>query len=293
MESRTLYRPAGVVVAAVLTALPGSAQTPTHLDAFLSQVEDANRRFADVDVAIAEGYRKLGPDFPGMGEHWIHPGSVIAGRLDPQRPPVLTYTLVGEERSLVGFAFTRVLGPGETVPNGPFPAEAWHDHTGGVDEESLLLSGPASMHPNEDGFRLSMVHVWTPLRNPDGTLAQNNWALPFFRAGLGVPPNVSSEAARGLSLIGVGAAFYEQVLRDGVGLEGAALTTAIEVFVDGQRHVGEWIASRRGRAAVSTQDVVELEEVWASVWHELRERLPPHAYVRIAMLGEDAGHTGN
>lgn len=271
--------------------LPAAAQSGAALHDFLAEVERASRRFESVDSAIAAGYRKLGPDFPGMGEHWIHPGLVIAGALDPARPPVVAYTSFGTERRLVGVAYTRVLGPDEDPPAGPFPPAAWHDHTGGVDEESLLLAGPASMHPPESGFRLAMVHVWTTVANPEGVLAQNNWGLPFHRAGLDVPGDVSSEAARALSLAGVGSAFYEQLLREGIGLRGEELQVAIAAFESGASAVRAWLdgedlarAENPAGEDGARSATAELEEVWAGVWRALDEGLGPEARQRLAVL---------
>ena len=58
---------------------------------------------------------------------------------------------------------------------------------GQVTEESLLLNHPSSATASDPTFRLSMVHVWLPLANPDGLLVQNNWAIPYLRAGMEPP----------------------------------------------------------------------------------------------------------
>jgi hypothetical protein len=281
------------VLLAVTTPLarPATAQAPVDRT-FLDEVDRTAEQFAHVDAAVAAGYRKLGPDFPGMGEHWIHPSRVISGIIDPKRPPVLAYTRVGAERVLVGVAFTRVLGPDEQVPAGPFPPAAWHDHTGGVDEESLLLSGPASMHASGDGFRLAMVHVWRPLENPDEVFAQNNWRLPFARASLrvGSDRKIPSEAARGLSLAGVGAGFYDQLLRDGIGLDESSLETARQAFRAGGWKAESWLQKHRDDDPIEAAALAELQAIWVSVWTELEATLPGDSYARIAMLGPASAH---
>jgi hypothetical protein len=287
---------ASVVAQSASAATPAQATLPTlgasttdELTAFLAAVEREVGRFERVEAAIAEGYRKLGPDFPGMGEHWIHPGLVISGTPDPARPPVIAYTRFGAERRLVGVAYTTVLGPEDEPPDGPFPPDSWHDHTGGVDEESLLLAGPASMHASEAGFRLAMVHVWIPARNPQGVLAQNNWALPFLRAGLDVPESVSSEAARALSLAGVGEAFYAQLLREGVGLQGEELRLAMEAFTSGSSSARAWLdrqqlASAESAGGTHRAAVAELEAVWARVWRDLDSALAGEARAKLSVL---------
>lgn len=261
------------------------AQAPQETESFLREVQTAGRRFAELGVAVAEGYRKLGPDFPGMGEHWVHPGLVIAGDLDPTRPPVIGYTLVNGERRLISFAYTRVLGPHELPPAAPFPQEAWHDHTGGVDEESLLLSGPMSVHEGDHGFRLSMVHLWLDTDNPDGTLAQNNWALPFLRAGVASPEGVSSEAARALSLsTDEGAAFYDELLREGVQLDGPELDRATAAFEDAARASGV-VSERMGTEGLATgEDIRALEAIWAELWTRLERRLSSRSLTAMAVL---------
>ena len=94
-------------------ALPVAAQHHPHdpvaapeARTFIQATVDATRRFASRTEAIRAGYRRLGPDFPGMGEHWVHPGRIVAGVLDPVRPPVLSYVVVAGEPRLAGVAFT-------------------------------------------------------------------------------------------------------------------------------------------------------------------------------------------
>ena len=265
------------------TGVAGQDPTPA---AFASAAMEEVARFSDVGVAIAEGYRKLGPDFPGMGEHWINPTLVIEGRLDPQRPPVLAYARVDGERRFVGFAFTHVLGPEESIPEGPFPSHAWHDHSGGVDEESVLLSGPVSIHGRSRGFRLSMVHVWAPLENADGLLAQNNWALPFVRAGLSVPQHVTIEAARALSTGGEGSEFYRALLQEGLRLEGHNLDVASAAFAQAGEDADEWVAGQRAGEG-HARAMAELEQIWRVLWERLQAELPADVFdgIRILNLG--------
>lgn len=270
-------------LAAVFWASPGIAGQDRESADFAATAREAVTRFSDLSVAMAEGYRRLGPDFPGMGEHWINPTLVIKGELNPSRPPVLSYARVSGEARLVGFAFTRVLAPGESPPEGPFPPAAWHDHSGGVDEESVLLSGPASVHGTKDGFRLSMVHVWAPLENPDGLLSQNNWVLPFLRAGVPIPARPTMTAARALSTRGGGLDFYGALLREGLSLEGDDLDTAYAAFAEAGARAESWVTDRQGRRA-DAADLAELEGIWADLWARLRDRLPAPVFASIQIL---------
>ena len=108
-----LTLPSALASALGLLAVPAAtlAQEPTLAD-FAAEATGEAERFADLGVAIAEGYRKLGAGLPGHGGALDQtPTLVIRGELDPARPPVLAYALVGSERKLVGFAYTHVLGP--------------------------------------------------------------------------------------------------------------------------------------------------------------------------------------
>jgi hypothetical protein len=124
-----------------------------------------------------------------------------------------------------------------------------------------------SMHAEDGGFRLSMVHVWLGAENPDGVLAQNNWTLPFLKAGMPAPARASSEAARALSLSSdEGMAFYGQLLREGVGLRGEELDLAVATFEESAR-------AARAAAATSEVDVRALEAIWTTLWTDLERAL--------------------
>ena len=277
--------PSALASALGLLAVPAStlAQEPT-LAAFAAEATGEAERFADVGVAIAEGYRKLGPDFPGMGEHWINPTLVIRGELDPARPPVLAYALVGSERKLVGLAYTHVLGPDDAPPEAPFPVEAWHDHTGGVDEESLLLVGAASVHGGAEGFRLAMVHFWSPVENADGLLEQNNWALPFLRVGLAAPERPTEAAARALSTVGDGLSFYRHLLEVGVGLEDGDLETVLMLFGEASQRAARWLKTQPRDTAPTPGALGELGGVWTDLWSRLKEDVSAEVFARLEVL---------
>ena len=67
----------------------------------------------------------------------------------------------------------------------------------------------------EAGPRLAMLHAWVWMENPDGTFAQHNWALPFARSTISVPPDVPEAAARALSLASGNEPFYSEMLLSG------------------------------------------------------------------------------
>jgi hypothetical protein len=68
------------------------------LDALAEAAAGASARFADRRLAIAAGYRRIGTDFPAMGEHWLLTGAILHAEVDPARPTMLTYVTVDGHR---------------------------------------------------------------------------------------------------------------------------------------------------------------------------------------------------
>ena len=265
---------------------PGEAGRAVHARspearAFVSAATEATRRFADRSQAIRAGYRKLGPDFPGMGEHWVHPGRIVRGVLDAVAPPVLSYVEIDGEPVLVGLAFTLPLGADEAPPAEPLGVEVWHDHSGAVDEETLLLNHPSSMHDDPGGPRLSMVHVWTDLENPDGVLAQNNWRLPWVRVGLDPPEEPAMEAARGVSLAYGGRDFYRELIGRAAELtpgEEEAVEAALETWSGRAEALAD---ARRADGEAGTDGFAS---AWRGFWDAVRAGVGSEAWVRLAPL---------
>lgn len=263
---------------------PASPLDQPGVAAFLDSLRTAGARFQSVDDAIAAGYRKLGPAFPGMGEHWIHPGRVVSGRVDPTAPSVLAFATIGGERRLIAAAFTVPLAPGERPPTYPAGAGVWHDHADRVDEELLLLAHPASHMAAGERPRLAMFHAWMWLENPAGVFAQNNWTLPFAQAGLDVERAPSPDAARALSLLTAGRDYY-MALFTAAGPpspeEGARLAALLDRYA---REVEEW---REGATSVGREGIVELEARWLAFWQDVRNAVGEPTWERLSPLAGD------
>jgi hypothetical protein len=261
---------------------PTAPATPELLE-FVASVHEQTVRFADPAAAAREGYRRLGPDFPGMGQHWFHPGRVVSGDLNPGRPPVLNYAPVDGKPSLVGVAFTVALDVGEKPPSVFGSSDVWHDHAGSVDEEGLFLDHSASNRPGaETEPRVAMVHVWM-MPNPGGPLSQNNWTLPFARLGIAPPPHYTVSAARALSLASNDPEYYLQLFESAAHLDErdrAVVRAAIMQHADRAR---AWAASTRARSVVDTR---ALEEIWRSLWLDLERGLTPPAWTALRRFAE-------
>src|SRR5512141_722095 len=95
-------------IAAVLLVAQSALAQPRvnpRLDSLAEATAAATERFADRRVAAAEGYRRLGADFPGMGEHWLHPGALLSGAIDAKRPTILIYATIAGAPKLLGVGF--------------------------------------------------------------------------------------------------------------------------------------------------------------------------------------------
>lgn len=276
-----------VLVAAGAGWMPARAQQPIMPNdtgaAFLSRVRVATDRYRDRQRAILDGYRPIGGDFPGMGEHWLQIGILFSGRFTIEEPPVLEYATIDGRPTLVGVAYALPLLAGEQAP--PFPGvHAWHEHTGTVEEETDLLSQVMMSHAPMPAPRLAMLHVWAWLPNPAGVFSADNWALPFVRAGLVAPANdPGAVAGRVVSLVSGGDAFYASVFES---LSGAtsADSIAIASAVGAARVAAQaWIAAR-GPHAASSEDLDRLRAIWSDMWLALDSTLTSATRERLSSI---------
>lgn len=248
---------------------------------FIARARAATQRYFEPGAAAADGYRAVGPDFPAMGAHWVHPGLVIAGVFDAEQPQILSYASVAGAVRLVGVAYAIPLAEGESPP--AFPNEhAWHVHSGTIEEESLLRTHAG--HGEADGFRLAVLHAWIWLENPAGTFATDNWALSYARLGLAPPRDAPLDAARSLSLASGGDAFYLAVLwalvRPDPAQE-AAITATIarcrERVLDQLRA----LEAHDGPNELGAVETAMLATLWAEMWDELERRLGAQLAERV------------
>ena len=270
--------PAGADSAAAASAAHGAhaehAPPAQAVDRDAAQADFARRaregtaRFRDRRAAIAAGYRRLGADFPAMGEHWVNPGLAVSGRFDPARPAMLSYVVVGGAPRLVGVVYAVPLAPGERPPAIPDLPSRWHEHNGTVDEESLTPShdahgghGDAASPAEAPRARLAILHAWTETPNPAGLFATDNWSLPFVRAGLAPPASPDPLAARALALVAGAEPYYLRLLGAGAPLAPDADAGA-RAALDAARDEVAALLARRSGDALDAAGLHALRDVW-------------------------------
>jgi hypothetical protein len=248
--------------------------------AFAERARDATARYQDRAAAIADGYRLIGEDFPGMGEHWIHIGRVFDGAYDATRPEILTYvTLAGTPR-LLGIAYALPLLDGEVPPEEPAGRAAWHAHAGSIDDETLAPHHHHSGHADH-GPRLAMVHAWVWFENPEGLFAADNWAIPFLRLGLEAPRQAAPEAGKALSLLTGGDAYVARVVRSAVE-PGTLDEAALRAVIAGASGTVAAVVERRSGARLPPEALAALTAAWQALWSDIEAMLPAEAAARLA-----------
>ena len=256
----------GLILALTGLANQAAAQespSPSRQD-FIAIVREATARYRDRAVAISDGYRPIGPDFPGMGEHWISVPLLLKGEVDPRRPPILEYATLGNEVTLVGAAFAVLLKGGERPPSGAIPvAETdWHYHSGTVSEESFVASHAAGGHQHDSGPAIAVLHVWAWYQNPDGPFATDNWALPFARLGLPVPSSEpSTDAWHAVALAAGGERYYLALLA-------ASDTAPPDSAV--REHLGSAASALRELLARGDAELDLAAQRWKALRHSVR-----------------------
>lgn len=247
------------------------AQSLASFDSIAARAAIESGRFADRRVAVAEGYRRVGTDFPGMGEHWLNPDVMMRGTIDAARPTLLIYATMNGQPTLLGVGFVAVTrGDSEPTSLPGWPA-AWHEHSGLLSDES----GAGRHNTPHRGTHVWVSHVWTELENPNGRYAPDNWALPFVRAGLRAPAAVDADAGRALSLVVGGDEYLGAVLAD-AGLRTTDNAGRVDrLIVRARRAVDSVAASARAAGDVRASDLALLRERWRSLHAELRAELGP------------------
>ena len=204
-----------------------------------------------------------------MGRHWVHPGLLLQGQVDPARPQILSYATIGSQSVLVGVGYA--VPAGADIPAGPAPRVAWHIHDGTIIEEAVQPDHDAHAAGQADARTggVAVLHAWVHVANPAGLFASDNWALPFVRLGLEPPAGASEAAARALSLVAGGATFYVEQLAATTALTAHGAVSVESIFTARADTVGRWLAARRPGPLDATE-LDWLAGVWSAAWTEAR-----------------------
>jgi hypothetical protein len=263
---------------------------------FVADARSGTARYRDQETAISEGFRRVGTDFPGMGEHWVSLERIMADSFAAARPSVLTYADVGGVPTLVGVAYTAVLEPGERPPSFA-PARAfWHEHNGSVDEESFPLAHHAAglgaaPHGSEPPMRLAVLHAWVWDANPAGLFVADNWALPLTRLGVARRAAVTPSGLGAIALALGAHDFYAQAIRSGAALSPAEEDAAERVLGRYRKEIERALSEPRARGRLTPGDARRLDALWSAMWGDL-ERAAPGRAARIRQVGASPTLTG-
>jgi hypothetical protein len=271
-------------------AAAGTAARDPDVAEFVARAREGTSRYRDQQAAINAGFRRIGVDFPAMGEHWVSLHRIMADRFDAASPSILTYVRVGGVPTLAGVAYTALLEPRESLPSFSPAAPFWHEHNGTVVEESFPLDGHAT--PPEPGeAHLAILHAWVWTENPAGVFTTDNWSLPYMRAGVPAPRVATAELAGALSL-GAGAADYYLLAARNAGRLSDAETLSAERLVRAEAvRMTAHVERLRARRALEPADERELVERWRALWVAVAAVAPDRAAsIRALAHAGDRAH---
>ena len=279
MTSRILRLVVSLTLAALSVAQ--AAQTDAVVTSFLARARVATEKYKDQRVAIADGYRAMGPEAPAMGQHWVQPSLLVAARVDVDHPPILEYVTVRGRPVLAGVGYALPLGAGEFPPDSPAARSAWHSHEGGLEEEGGRFEHE-HIEADHERERVEVLHAWIWVENPAGPFAPVNWALPFVRAGL--EPGVAlSASAKALSLDDGGVEFWAAGLRRALDPDARSAEAVHRVLEHYADTVAAWRAHFDG-TRVRSSDAAWLAAVWERVRGAVIATLNQPARERASML---------
>ena len=260
-------------------AMPVASLSATE---FIACARTGTEKYLDQSAAVADGYRRIGRDFPGMGEHWIRMSLVFDGMLDPARPEILNYIAVDGSPRLLGVAYAVPLLRGEEPPDTPAGRGAWHDHARTIEDETVLP------HHHMQGSvrgesRLAMMHAWIWSPNPDGMFAADNWAIPLLRAKLSPAADMIPAVARAVALAGGGRDYFERAI------EAAATLTArekhsVRTALDRAQVAAAAIVGAVRGPVLGEPERTHLASIWEGLWMDVDAAITEPARERIAHL---------
>ncbi len=158
------------VAATTVTFTPGTANGASDeqsLQRQMAEVRRATARFHNIAAAEAAGYINPGqqhclevPGLGGMGIHFVNPGLIRDGVLEPTKPEVLLYAPSGEGLRLVGVEYL-------------MPTSRWAG-SGAPNLFGKPFDGPMPEHERNTTGDHYDQHAWIWSHNPRGLLATWN-----------------------------------------------------------------------------------------------------------------------
>jgi hypothetical protein len=264
-----------------------SHNDPPPADPIIEAAGQATSRYRDRAAAEVDGYRRVGPDIPAMGEHWVNVGLLLDPRVEVERPEILTYVPVDGRHQLVGIAWAVALQGNEEPPPLPGVDAPWHAHDGPVEEE--LLQVDHVRHEGGTGSRIAVLHAWIWSPSPAGIYAAENWALPAIRLGLPPEGERDDEAARALSLARGGHAFLSRQVVLLAQLDDDMATSATRILADAGAMVDHVVAGL-GPAGLTSDDRLELAAIWRDARQKVASAAGPKGTPMIrAILSKGSG----
>jgi hypothetical protein len=276
-----MMRTAPLLAFLLAQSSPG-ALGPESPETFIERARQATVRYQDQAFAIQDGYRRIGRDFPAMGEHWIKIGLLFDGEFDARHPEILTYAAVSGRPQLLGVAYAAPLLQGESAPDAPVGKEAWHDHFRTIHDETFLPQHHTPGH-GDHGPRLAMLHAWIWSTNPEGTFAADNWNIPYIQLGIKPPNDAPAAAARALSLATVSTEYF-LVAADAAASLTSSEHSALEKALARSRGVVQKLLRDRKEAELSSSELKELANVWNQLWIAVDVSVRPQTRARLQQL---------
>jgi hypothetical protein len=276
------------VALALLSSSELGAQGPLvpSVEAFVEQVRSATKRYHDQSVAFSDGYRRVGPDVPSMGQHWVALRRIKGELTDPRLPPILEYATIDGQPRLIGVGYALMLPEGvEFDPMiVPAPASAWRFVHGTLSEDGLILHHADSVtEPVLTMPRLAVLHAWVWQPNPAGVFASDNWSLPYVRMGLEPPTHPRpGPTTLALALAAGGEQYFHTLLRMRYQPRPSeALRTG--------GILARYARSLHASVVIEKADSAMIAGQWESLDHELRAACPSCSRAEGPILAFQAG----
>lgn len=274
---RARERVAVALLAAVAAGCGGNPHSRVELSPsdFVAAARAGTARYASQEAAIADGFRRVGTDFPAMGEHWVNLPRVMVDSFTPARPSVLTYIKVGGVPRLAGVAYTKLLAPHEQPPDFAPARGHWHEHNGSIVEESFLAGHEA--RASQGDLRLAILHAWIWIENPDGLFVTDNWSLPFVRLGTVMPDARGRDAAPSAALATTAADYYGQAIDAALAPSPAERFLLEATLTDYRRRAAADVQPATTRGHLTAREAERLADLWPEMWRSLETTLPARA----------------